>query len=193
MVSDVKRKRGNKWSEDEHCHTATNANIIVMLEKIFLNARKILSGTARCAGPTPTATARWAPRSGGGWRATWCPSSSSAHSSTSPGSSRQSWSVSWYSLQISILFCSRYYVSSAVQNVDKHLLSEMEYLISDWIVLLFHGVLFSKSQLNFLFDVRCVSILNSNQRCPNCPPHSQYWDQNTTAAPCLGTQSNTVH
>ena len=29
----------------------------------------------------------------------------------------------------------------------------MEYLISDWIVLLFHGVLFSKSQLNFLFDV----------------------------------------
>ena len=84
-------------------------------------------------------------------------------------------------------------LSSAVQNVDKHLLSEMEYLISDWIVLLFHGVLFSKSQLNFLFDVRCVSILNSNQRCPNCPPHSQYWDQNTTAAPCLGTQSNTVH
>ena len=84
-------------------------------------------------------------------------------------------------------------LSSAVQNVDKHLLSEMEYLISDWIVLLFHGVLFSKSQLNFLFDVRCVSIFNSNQRCPNCPPHSQYWDQETTAAPCLGTQSNTVH
>ena len=110
MVSDVKRKRGNKWSEDEHRHTATNANIIVMLEKIILNARKILSGTARCAGPTPTATARWGPRSGGGWRGTWSPSSSSAPSSTSPGSSRQSWSVTWCSLQISILLCSTQYL-----------------------------------------------------------------------------------